>query len=215
MNWWIIIIIELGGIRWIRCFVFIEKGLSSSNCLWEEFYTGNNHKGRSCLLQQRSCWAFIFRVCLLNTYRREKGSSSQLVICGQTVGSAILCAAVNLSLCWVPAKCAGRSLWSWGWLPTSKIRLPAATGRPYPLTSGQSLPSHKMPHLGQRTESRIPDLLLNFTWSLITDVFVSWLGFCYEDFLFVLLWKYFYLQRHFHWEMLCLQGSFPESRFKS
>jgi len=30
---------------------------------------------------------------------------------------------VNLGLCWVPAECTGRSLWSWGWLATSRIQL--------------------------------------------------------------------------------------------
>lgn len=131
--------------------------------LLEVFYTGNNYT-RSYLLQQQNCWAFIFSVCLLNTYRREN---------------------IQLNGWYVDRQKYQRSfvlLWTWSVLDVcimcwkilvvmrktgNKQDKSAAIGGPYSLTSNIFCEGRLCPHLKQQTDQKCelnPNLSLEFNF---------------------------------------------------
>lgn len=164
--------------------VFLEQQMS------EVFYTGNKRTG-SYLLQQQNYWAFIFTLCLLDTYRRETFNSVAVVWTDRSLEDSLCC--YDLGLCWkifVVMKMTGNTQ-----------DQSAAIGGPHSLTSNILCEGWLCPHLEQeiRSVSWIPVLLLN--WIFKNGCFYQLTGLACADFLFVLLWKYFYLQWYFHWEM--------------
>lgn len=113
------------------------------------------------------------------------------------MGSITRDAIVNLSLCWVPPEHTGRYLVVR--VAGSQQDPSAAARSPHPLTSGilyEGGSAHVLE--AENSASQKWKLIPRPTLEFHLMVFVSWLDLCCAGFLFLLLRKYFDLQRYFH-----------------